>query len=464
MGEQSPGRGRRVILYELNEVPWSILDRYVERRPSSALAKLARAARSETTINRDHHGLQPWRTWPTFHTGLYCDEHNSFELGQDPETIYGTTIWQAAEDAGLRIGLFGVLQSWPAHQPRHGGFYVPDTFARSSETYPKALERFQSFNLSMTRENAFSATSPLNARRAALTGLDILVRGLTPWAAAKLVRHVLRERRDERWKAARPMAQVLPAFDLYWRLHRRFRPHLSIFFTNHVAGMMHRYWGDAIPEYTEEHDYRPDDVFGHFVFEAMDLADHQLAKVVGYVDRNPDSILMIASSMGQEAIPYDEVAELYVVRDAERLMAALGFPDAEAGLAMYPRTSVKLPDEGRTREAKAVLEELRVEGDELFHQFHLEGTTVSWGVHAQPTGGARVTRAGSDWSLDELGLTVEERLGGGNTAYHIPEGILMTYGPGIEPAPAREEVEVTEIAPRILDLLAVARRPVAEPA
>jgi hypothetical protein len=273
----------------------------------------------------------------------------------------------------------------------------------------------------------------------------------------------VRERRDGRWKAARPMAQVLPAFDLYWRLHRRHRPHLSIFFTNHVAGMMHRYWGDAIPEYTEQHEYTPDEVFGHFVLEAMDLADHQLAKVVRYVDRNPDSMLMVASSMGQEAIPYNEVAELLVVRDPERLTAAIGFEDAEAGLAMYPRTSVQLPDEARARAAKAALEELRVDGDELFHQFHLEGTTVSWAAHAQPPPDARVTRDGSEWSLDDLGLSIEERLGGGNTAYHIPEGILLTYGRRIEAQPGREEVEVTRVAPRILETLGVAREPVVEP-
>ena len=461
MGESSASTGRRIVLYELNEVPWSIVDHYVARRPESAIARLTRKARCETTVNRDHHGLQPWRTWPTFHTGTYCDEHNSFELGQDPETIRGTTIWEAAEDAGLRIGLFGVLQSWPAHEPRHGGFYVPDTFARSPETFPKSIERFQNFNLTMTRENAFSATSPMNGRRAALTGFDILTRGLTPWATAKLVRHLVRERRDSRWKAARPMAQVLPAFDLYWRLHVRERPHLSIFFTNHVAGMMHRYWGDAIPEYSEQHDYAPDDVFGHFVLEAMDLADHQLARAMRYVDREPDSMLMVASSMGQEAVPYDEVTDCLVIRDPERLTSVLGFPEAEAGLAMYPRTSMKLPDEERARAAKAALEELRVDGDELFDHFHLEGTTVSWAVHARPAADARITRAGAEWTLDELGLSIEERLGGGNTAYHIPEGILMTYGAGIEPSTTREDVEVIEIAPRILETLGV-RAPVPE--
>jgi predicted AlkP superfamily phosphohydrolase/phosphomutase len=155
-------------------------------------------------------------------------------------------------------------------------------------------------------------------------------------------------------------------------------------------------------------------------------------------------------------VPYDAMADCIVVRDPERLLSALGFPDAEAGLAMYPRTSVKLPDEAQASEVKAALEQLELDDDELFDHFHVEGKTVSWAVHARPVPDATVTVAGSERSFDELGLSIEERLGGGNTAYHIPEGILITYGRDIEPGRARDEVEVIEIAPRILELLGVA--------
>ena len=56
-------------------------------------------------------------------------------------------------------------------------------------------------------------------------------------------------------------------------------------------------------------------------------------------------------------------------------------------------------------------------------------------------------------NLEDVGIEVAERLGGGNTAYHIPEGILFSYGPGISPDQSRERISVLEAAPGILGLL-----------
>ena len=150
-------RGSRVILYELNEVPWTIVDRYAAARPSSALARLVDSGRCLTTINEDPVHLQPWRTWPTFHTSRYADGHGSLDLGQDPTTFRGATIWDVADEAGRRVGLFGVMQSWPPRDFRAGGFYVPDTFAPTADTSPPELRTFQSFNLATTRDNGFAS-------------------------------------------------------------------------------------------------------------------------------------------------------------------------------------------------------------------------------------------------------------------------------------------------------------------
>src|SRR4051812_28857551 len=100
---RSNGR-RSVILYELNEVPWEIIDLYTSRKPGSTVARLTSSARCQTTVNDDPEHLSPWRTWPTFHKGLYSKDHGSFELGQDPATFRGENIWDVAEAEGLRFG------------------------------------------------------------------------------------------------------------------------------------------------------------------------------------------------------------------------------------------------------------------------------------------------------------------------------------------------------------------------
>jgi len=457
-------RARRVILYEVNEVPWAIVDLYLACRSGSALEALLARGRSQTTHNGDPTHLQPWRTWPTFHTGLYSDEHNSFELGQDPSTFRGETIWDVAEARGLRIGVFQPLQSWPARCPRYGGFYVPDTFSRDAETHPPALRRFQEFNLAMTRDNGFSSDAPLDVRNLALAGADMLRRGLTPWSAYMTMRHLARERKDERYKAARSMVQPLPAFDLYWRLHKRTRPHLSVFFTNHVAGMMHRFWGDTVPGYAERFGYSPDDVFRQFVLDAMDVFDHQIARLMRFVDRDPESVLMVASSMGQNAIPRHEAAEHYVVEHADRLVGTLGIGPAEPGLAMYPRTSLEFPDDNAATRGAQVVRSATLAMQPLFADVRVDGHTVSFMVRMRAEGDdGSVTFAREEASegaseeadLAALGLVVAPRLGGANTAHHTPEGILITYGDGVSADTSRAQIDAREAKPMILDLLGI---------
>ncbi len=455
----------KVVLYELNEVPWEIIDLYVEHRPESRLARILPRSRCQTTHNGDPTHLSPWRTWPTFHTGLYSEEHNSFELGQDPGTFRGVNIWEVAEQEGLSVGLFGPLQSWPPREFAHGGFYVPDTFARSPATIPASLSRFQEFNLSMTSELGFSPDAPVGPGRMIGAGFDMVRKGLSPWSTRKLARQLLRERKDARFKAGRSMMQALPAFDLFWRTVRKTDPDLSIFFTNHVAGMMHRFWGDAVPGYSEQHGYEVDEVFAGFVNEAMDIFDHQLGQILKRVDASPDTVLVIAASMGQGSIPYDHIAETYVVDDLTRLASALGLGEVEESLAMYPMNSFEFPTKSAAERAGEILPLVMSGGEPLISDVRVDGLSVSFRVRLE-FDGAELSRdlefqtdidgPVSSGTIEDLGMSTAKRLGGGNTAYHIPDGIFITYGGGIEPDASRAVFDVREASTAVLGHLGLA--------
>ena len=460
-------RNRSVILYELNEVPWTVVDYYVERRPDSNLAAMIDGGQSLTTIHEDLEklqGLQPWRTWPSLHASSY--DHHSFDLGQDPSTFRGEPIWDVAERAGLSVGLFGPLQSWPPREFAHGGFYVPDTFSQDSKTYPPALQKFQRFNLAMTSENNFSADAPLDPKTFLATGLDLVRQGLTAKSASTLAAHLLQERRDPRYTALRPALQVVPCFDLYWRLQRKHDPRLSIFFTNHVASMMHRFWGDAIPGYAEAHDYAADDVYGSFIMTAMDFTDQHLGRIRKYAASHPGTMVVVAASMGQGPIEKKFTDRgLFVLEDHTRLVSQLRLKPAELGLAMYPMLSLIFADEADASSAVAPLESVVAEGgDPMFTRFRVEGRTVTFAIDNFAVGNvddesgsstrlhykqARNT-TDSTGTLAELGLIFRPRIGGDNTAYHIPEGILLAYGSGLSPDPSRKEVDVLDVAPSLL--------------
>ena len=450
---------RKLVLYELNEVPWRVVDLYVAERPESNLAGLLEAGLSQTSVNLDPVPLQPWRTWPTFHTSTYTDEHNSFELGQDPATFRGTTMWDAVEGAGLAVGLFGALQTWPAREFSHGGFYVPDTFSRTADTFPTQLRSFQQFNITMTRENTFSSHADPSPRQLLTTGLDLLRQGLTPSSVSSLALQLVRERRDGRYRGQRSTMQVLPSFDLYWRLHVQHQPHLSVFFTNHVAGMMHRYWGDWVPDYAASEHYVPDPVFRRFVPTAMDMADQQLGRIRRYVDSNPGTVLVVAGSMGQGPIPYRHLDRTFVLEAPDRLLDQLGLGSAEPGLAMYPRISLAFASHSEAESSVDVIGS--VEGDgcgPMFRDFTVSGRTVSFEINFDRPDArddeklSFVHRDGVRVSLEpgDLGIAVRSRTGGGNTAYHIPEGILLSYGAGIAPDRGRSQVDILDVAPSLL--------------
>ena len=446
-----------VVFYELNEVPWRLVDAYVADHPRSTLAGLLRSGTTWTTVNEDAAHLSPWRTWPTLHRSMYAADHNSFELGQDPETFRGTDLWEPLDEAGVRVGTFGVLQSWPPRRHASGGFSVPDTFAGDAATEPPELSTFQRFNLKMTSENAYSSDAPLSPADLVRTGLDLVRRGLTPASALKLAAHLVRERRDRRHQAARPMMQVLPSFDLYWRLHRRTRPRFSAFFTNHVAAMMHRYWGDAMPEYAPSFDYEPDPVFATFLDAAMTLADRQLATIVKAL--RPGDRLVVAASMGQGPIDHRvDVSGLMVLDDGPALARFLGAGPAEQELAMHPMCSLAFGTaEAAARAAETLARVADHRDDPLFETIEQQGATVTFRTRYSPVpdDDPRVAHLldapGHTGTYAELGLAVRDRMGGSNTAYHIPEGILIDVEVGSPGAgDVRREINVLDVAPSLL--------------
>lgn len=455
--------GRRVLLYELNEVPWEIVDLYVAARPRSNLSKLLPRALLRTTVDDDAVELMPWRTWPTFHTSLHTADHNSYDQGQDPGTFRGTPLWQAADDAGARVGLFGLLQSWPPTPFRSGGFYVPDSFARTPDTFPPSLRRFQAFNIAMTNENSFAPEGRLSLVELAKVSADLLVKGLTPRSLALGAEQLIREQLDSRYKSRRAVAQVLLCFDVFWRLHRRHDPHLSIFFTNHVASMMHRFWGDLMPDYATRERYEPDDVCRRFIVTAMDRFDDGLGKIVRWVDRTPGAVVIVASSMGQGPIRYHAMSCTYVLDDSRRMTRALGLDGARMGVAMYPRITLMFDDEESVTAAAGVVGGAATAVGPLFRDLRAMGTTLSFEMayqHGAEELPREVTWAPADGTvrtgdIAELGVVVRERPGGGNTAQHVPQGIFIAYGDGIDADQSRSEVNVLDAAPSVLSLLGV---------
>jgi hypothetical protein len=350
------------------------------------------------------------------------------------------------------------MQSWPARQFKNGGFYVPDTFSRDAVTEPATVQRFQEFNLRIARENYYSCDGPLHPLDIVAVGYGLVRHGLSWYSAVHLLRQLALERIDVRHKAARPVMQVLPCFDLFWELHRRVRPQLSIFFTKHVAAMMHRYWGDAMPGYEVVNPrYKSDPIFATFIWRAMDAVDRHLGAICTHMTRRPSATLLVASSMGQHAVFDSRSPRRFVLENPQALAHALALGSTQPGAAMYPMSSLALLEGQCAEEAAAAIGSVTVkDGSPLFRDVTASGSTVQFGVAfeldvAANNGAVRMVPLGSTTPLTapmrSIGMTVRGRLGGSNTAQHVPEGIAI----GTSPRESRSHTEDGSLLTTVAD-------------
>jgi hypothetical protein len=63
-------QGQKIIVFELNEVPYRIMDDYCEKYPKSHLSKLLNSSRQYETYAEEPGVLTPTKTWPTVHRGV----------------------------------------------------------------------------------------------------------------------------------------------------------------------------------------------------------------------------------------------------------------------------------------------------------------------------------------------------------------------------------------------------------
>lgn len=452
---------RKVILYELNEVPPRVLDLVVGRDPHGSLARLLGEASVYRTVTEDQGHLSPWITWPTLHRGVINADHEIYDFGQDLTEVDREfpPIWRLLARNGVKVGMFGSLHSYPLPDDSASyAFYVPDTFAAGPECFPARLEAFQDFNLRMAQRSGRNvargiALGPALRFLAAAPGLGL--RGRT---ALDLARQLGAETVNPRRAIRRRTSQVQIAFDFFLDQLAGTRPDAAFFFTNHVASSMHRYWPATFPEDYPAGQFGSDwrsSYDGEIPF-TMAVAERQIADLVTFVRRNDDYRLVIASSMGQAAVPGRPVIHTQLVIGSQRrFTAALGLApeDWRPRPNMVPLYTYAVA-ESAADGLRAALGRMAVNGKPLKVTEHERGVfVVALGQTNLDDDAITVTLGNRRVPLAEVGLVnlrIQDEAG--SNAYHVPEGSLIVYDPR-RPAPAgpeRPTISTREIAPWLL--------------
>ena len=452
-----------ILLLEINEIPWRLIDLYIEHPEFANIRSFLGRAHQFTTVAVDTGELSPWVTWPTFHRGMNNERHGIKNLGQDPSTFGGKPIWQEIRERGGSIGICGSMQSWPPVDPGMNGFYIPDTFAHDDRCYPSYLAPLQAFNLLQVRMNGrvVSGAFP-GASETARAVSSVVKSGITLGTCVRVAAQLVRERFDSTYSARRPIFQTILFWDVF-RKHFNVRhpPAFGTFFTNHIAGVMHRYWDDVFPE-----DF-PERTRGHGVSReplmrfALAVLDEMLNDVLAWVSHNKDLVVVFASSMGQDAVHrgYHEGVEL-VVEDLALLMSHAGLrrDDYVPLLAMVPQIAVEVRDPEKRARVRAALESASCGDGRRFIRVQEIGASLSITVDTpslKQMAANTFSIRGAAVAWNDAGIRKQEIEPG--TGYHVPEGSLAIFSEGLRDQPlirSRSKVR----ADRIKDwMLAVSR-------
>ncbi len=444
---------RPLLLLEMNEIPWRLLDRALGDPRWPHLTAFFAAAQTYTTVTPDRGELSPWVTWPSFHRGIPNTEHGIANLGQDVATFRGVPLWQEYRRRGLNVGVCGSMQSWPPLDPGAGGFYIPDTFAHDERCIPAYLEPLQRFNLGLVRKNGLVVRDLGLASAAALRLVPALVRArLRPRTLALAAAQIALERVDRARAARRPIFQTLLFWDIFRGLYRpRTPPALATFFTNHVAGVMHRYWDHVFPEDFPGRAGRDRRHVATMDF-ALSVCDDIVADALDFARARPDLLVAFATSMGQAAVHRDTEGVAASVTDLGRLLATFGAPAGSYKplLAMVPQVAAEVPDAAlRASLARAFGRATTKSGRRLFLAQDIgQSLSITILTPRRPDidagGFYQADEAGrqSHVAWADAGVTMNDFSGG--TGYHVPEGVLALVGRGLAPRDDRARMPSTD--------------------
>jgi hypothetical protein len=450
---------RKIILYELNEVPFRVLDSFCTQDPDSSFARMLPRLKTYETLSEDKEPLSPWQTWPSLHRGVSDERHGIHDFGQDLSKVdrHYPPIWALLSAGKVRTGVCGSLHSYPMPATsKDYAFYLPDPFAVTPESIPPWLEKFQKFNLTMSRESGRNVCSKIHLNLALPVLANIRKIGLRLETLAQITGQLTGELLHRWKKTRRRIYQSALVFDVFSKLLEDTQPEFATFFTNHVAATMHRYWAASFPDdyesnsYSEEwiHRYRGE------IYLAMTMADRFFNRLVRFVERHSRYALWVATSMGQAAAAGSPVrTELHLTHVA-RFMGFFGLgTEAWTRLpAMAPEVNLRLlPAQADSFEAS--LRQLMIHDRPLNFRRDAAFFSLTFG-HKNLDTERQLAKFGNRCvRFSELGLTCTEiEDGAGSTGYHVRNGMLLIYDPA-RPDPTnenRQQRSNLDIAPAIL--------------
>lgn len=458
----------RVIVLELNEISWELMDPWLKSGELPNFQRLQDQGAVGTTWADEPGGpdglLEPWVTWTTLYTGVPHTEHGVKFLEQPLDTIKVPRLWDVVANAGKSVGVYASPGTWPPRSVE--GFWVPGSFSPDSQTYPAELQPIQDLNLRYTRSHAPGVTPPGKLETVA-RAFKLLGLGLGPGTMARVARVLAEIKRypDRDWKKV--CLQPVINWPFFNALYRKYRPDFATFHSNHVAHYQHRFMRAYKPDaYLDPTDPKEIQQYGGAIRYGYLWADWLVGQFLRYAQRDPNVVLMVASSMGQQPyVPekYEKVAPTTCrIKSIEKLVEILGLTGkCEYFSTMAPQWNLRIQDAATRKTvmdhlfaarymplSKTMYTAMEVNDMVVITPVSHHGVDPSCSCSFPTLPGAPAVPFG------ELVIQSDETRKSGS---HHPVGLLAFYGQNIRHGFHFGQVNNLDVAPTVLSLLGVQR-------
>ena len=436
MKNTSDTTDNKVLILELNEVPWKVIDTFIERHPDSTFAKVMRRAGRLTTHLPDTGQLHPKTSWQTFHRGVPDFIHGIKEYNQLDSAGHRNNppLWNLAQQHGKRAGCGASIGSWPLPQDKTNiDFWFADPFAPTADSIPASIDAFQEFNtLSVARSSRQVRKGGVPRSVVSNFLLNAARLGIRPVTVLHTFKQLVSERFNKARSVRRRNVQALMSFDIADKQWRTTQPHLATVFINHVAAAMHRYWAAAYPG-----DYKNNNMpsawretYKHEIDEAMQVADHMLARVLKSIAGTNTTVLLIGS-MGQAGIEHEPTFNQLIIKDVKAFMSMAGMysGDYEQRPGMEPEYVLSFKTKSLLDRFITNCAAISINGEEPEIK-RASDTECSLLVDQYNVGFESIQVRGQSVPLEVAGLHIEliEDIAG-STAQHTADGMAMVICP-----------------------------------
>ena len=345
---------KRLILLELNEINFDLVDKYVVADPAKfpALKKLLSEKNIRTSCEKQYEELEPWIQWVSVHTGKTYAEHRIFRLGD----IVGSgvpQIFEQLEQAGYKVGAISAMNA--ENRLLQPAYFIPDPWTQTptdSSLWSQSLGQAVS---QAVNDNA-------KARITFKTALQVVL-GLLRFARVghygKYMSLVLASR-GKPWIKALVLDLLL--HDVHWRMFNSKKPNFSTLFLNAGAHIQHHYFFNAEPLRKSLPNKNPT----WYVSENEDpLADvlGLYDTIVGEYFARTDTDVILATGLSQK--PYDRLKFYYRLNGHREFLRGLGITFSNVFPRMTRDFLIKFENNKQARAAQDILAGVLVVDDNV---------------------------------------------------------------------------------------------------